>query len=240
MVRKIKKKSNFAPSKTKGGKKVFVIAIMEGNRRKRNDKSLVRARVIKLATITFTQMGVKNVRMDDIASSLSISKRTLYELFGDKEELLVEVVKAHRDSVKQYMSEVASKAENVLEVIIGFYEMTIDEFQQTNRKFFEDIKKYPKVLTFLEESRKENIASAMEFYQKGVEQGIFRDDVNYHIVQEMISGQMDALMKSFPTYSLEDIFETLVFMHMRGISTEKGLEIVNDFLSRVKREHKSK
>ena len=72
-----------------------------------------------------------------------------------------------------------------------------------------------------------------------MEQGIFREDVNYRIVQEMISGQMDGLLKALPDCHLEEIFETLVFIHMRGISTEKGLKIVNDFLAQLKREHKS-
>lgn len=213
---------------------------MEDNgKRKRTDKKLIRMQVIKAAAEAFSQKGIKNVRMDDIASSLSISKRTLYELFADKEELLVEVVRIHREEVKEYMANVAMKADNVLEVIIGFYEMTIGEFKHTSRFFFEDIKKYPKVMEFLEENRKENINSAMAFYQKGVEQGIFREDVNYHIVQEMISGQMDGLLKALPDCPLEEIFETLVFIHMRGISTEKGLKIVNDFLAQLKREHKS-
>ncbi|MBQ8521807.1 MAG: TetR/AcrR family transcriptional regulator [Bacteroides sp.] len=212
----------------------------ESSRRKRTDKNQAKMQVIRAAGEAFTQKGIKNVRMDDIASALSISKRTLYELFGDKEELLVEVIRIHRDEMKDYMARIAAEAGNVLEVIIGFYERTISDFQQTNFCFFEDIKKYPKVVKFLEDSRRENVSSAMAFYQKGVEQGIFREDVNYHIVQEMVSGQMDALVKSFPTYPLEEIFETLVFMHMRGISTEKGLKIVNDFLSGLKREHESK
>lgn len=198
----------------------------------------VKMQVIKVAAAAFTQRGIKNVRMDDIASEMSISKRTLYELFSDKEELLVEVVRNYRNEVKESMARVAANAGNVLEVIIGFYEMTIDEFRHTNRYFYEDIKKYPKVLEFLGEAHKENTDSALAFYRKGVEQGIFRDDVNYPIVQAMISGQMNGLMESLPAYSLEEIFETLVFMHMRGISTEKGLKIVDDFLSDLKREPK--
>lgn len=235
----IKKKSNFALPKTKEFEKVFNVTIMDTSKRKRIDKNMMRAKVVKTAGIAFSQVGVKNVRMDDVASSLAISKRTLYELFSDKEELLVEVVNIRRNEVKAYMCKVVSEAENVLQVIIGFYEMIIEDIRNTNRNFFEDIKKYPKVVAFLNKSREENIESAIEFYQKGVEQGIFRADVNYRIVQEMISGQMDMLMKSLPMYSLEEIFETLVFMHLRGISTEKGLKIVNDFLSRLKREHKS-
>ena len=59
---------------------------MEDNgKRKRTDKKLIRMQVIKAAAEAFSQKGIKNVRMDDIASSLSISKRTLYELFADKE-----------------------------------------------------------------------------------------------------------------------------------------------------------
>ena len=78
---------------------------MEDNgKRKRTDKKLIRMQVIKAAAEAFSQKGIKNVRMDDIASSLSISKRTLYELFADKEELLVEVVRIHREEVKEYMA----------------------------------------------------------------------------------------------------------------------------------------
>ena len=67
---------------------------------------------------------------------------------------------------------------------------------------------------------------SMEFYQKGVNQGIFRKDVNYAIVRVMVGEQMDILLRSeiCKSYSLAEIYETVVFMHMRGISTEKGIE----------------
>ena len=65
-------------------------------------------------------LGIKAVHMDDIASSLSISKRTLYELFGDKEELLLEVFRFYRRCMNEYMQEIASSANNVLEVIPHF------------------------------------------------------------------------------------------------------------------------
>jgi len=78
--------------------------------------------------------------------------------------------------------------------------------------------------------------SAMEFYRKGVEQGIFRNDVNYNIVRAMVCEQMDLLLHSeiCKSYSLGEIYETVVFMHMRGISTEKGLKIVDNFLLNLK------
>lgn len=105
--------------------------------------------------------------MDDIAADLSISKRTLYELFHDKEDLLLDVMRLHREEMKKSMEEIASKAENVLEVILRFYQKSVQDFQNTNRKFFEDMEKYPRVVAYIAESRKENLDAAMEFYQRG-------------------------------------------------------------------------
>lgn len=200
---------------------------MNSVRKKRTDKTVVKEHIVLAAAKAFAQKGVKTVRMDDIATGLSISKRTLYELFHDKEDLLLDVMKLHREEMQEYMTQVASKAENVLEVLLKFFQ---------NRKFFEDIEKYPKVMRYIDESRKENLDSAMEFYRKGVEQGIFRNDVNYNIVRAMVCEQMDLLLHSeiCKSYSLGEIYETVVFMHMRGISTEKGLKIVDDFLLNLK------
>lgn len=214
---------------------------MVGYCKKRLDKRQVKEKVACVAAEAFMRKGIKNVKMDDIAATLSISKRTLYELYSDKEELLLEVVKLHREEMKKYMMMIASKAENVLEIIMNFYIKTTEDFRTTNILFFEDIKKYPRVTQYLEEGRKENAASTIAFYRKGVEQGIFREEVNYDIVQEMIHGQMDTLIHSETCrmYSILEIFQTVVFMHLRGISTEKGLKMVDDFLERMNDIHKN-
>ena len=195
---------------------------MNSVRKKRTDKTVVKEHIVLAAAKAFAQKGVKTVRMDDIATGLSISKRTLYELFHDKEDLLLDVMKLHREEMQEYMTQVASKAENVLEVLLKFFQRSAQ--------------KYPKVMRYIDESRKENLDSAMEFYRKGVEQGIFRNDVNYNIVRAMVCEQMDLLLHSeiCKSYSLGEIYETVVFMHMRGISTEKGLKIVDDFLLNLK------
>lgn len=208
------------------------------SRSKKMDKEALKARVLKAAQTAFYERGIKNVRMDDLAEELSISKRTLYELFADKEEILLEVVKSHNKEVREYIREVECSAGNVLEVIFSFYAKATESLQSVNRAFFEDIKKYPRVVAHQERIRKENRLSTLAFYQRGVEQGIFRDDVNFRIMQVMLQGQMNLVMQSDigHVYSLAEIFETMVFMHLRGISTEKGLKIVNDYLLKLKQQ----
>ena len=202
------------------------------------DKRLLKEKAVRVASAFFTERGIRSVKMDDIAMELSISKRTLYELFSDKEELLLEVVKSHREEMKAFMTKEAERAGNVLEIIMAFYRKISQDFKNANGNFFEDIKKYPRVTEMLEKGRKDNIEGAMKFYAKGVEQGIFRKDVNYRIVQEMMHGQMDTLIqsKSCQQYTMLELFETLMFMHLRGISTEAGLKHVDDFICRMRSE----
>ena len=54
---------------------------------------LLKDRIVAESTNLFVRNGVKSVRMDDIASRLGVSKRTIYELFGDRESLIVECVR---------------------------------------------------------------------------------------------------------------------------------------------------
>ena len=55
----------------------------------------LRNRILKAAMTEFLHKGVKSVKMDDIANTLAISKRTLYEIYSNKEELLLEAVRAY-------------------------------------------------------------------------------------------------------------------------------------------------
>ena len=84
--------------------------MMNSVKKKKADKTIVREHVVQAAAKAFTRKGVKTVRMDDIAADLSISKRTLYELFHDKEDLLLDVMRLHREEMKKSMEEIASPA----------------------------------------------------------------------------------------------------------------------------------
>ena len=89
---------------------------METLRRKRNDKKKLKEQIVETAMEAFTKLGIRCVRMDDIALSLSISKRTLYELFRDKENLLLEGLRMQQQQMNEAMIEVTTRTENVLEV----------------------------------------------------------------------------------------------------------------------------
>ena len=175
-------------------------------KRNKQDKEELRERIVGAATLAFTKSGVRNVRMDDIAVSLSISKRTLYELFRDKEQLLLEVMKCYWQEMSNYMAEVISRTENVLEIIFAFYMRKVDELCAINPAFLRDL-------------------------------GIFRDDINFRIINEAMLMSMDLLIYSdiIEDYSLSEIYSEVTFLHIRGIATEKGMKMVDAFLEEIKK-----
>ena len=65
-----------------------------------SQKAELRERIIMTATEAFTLKGIKCITMDDIAAALGISKRTLYEVFADKESLLKSFRKASRSFIR--------------------------------------------------------------------------------------------------------------------------------------------
>ena len=204
---------------------------MEHVNKKTQYRESLKVSILIAAEEAFIKNGIRSVRMDDIASSLSISKRTLYELFSDKQKLLFEVVQFHHDRMDKVLTETIGNTENVVEILFQFYKIVTKNFQRINRVFFQDLEKYPEVVASVQLKRKEEAKRSMDFYMKGVKQGIFREDVNYTIIRALISEQLFNLFKSdiLSSYSLVEIFENVFFMHMRGISTPRGLELVDQY-----------
>lgn len=206
---------------------------MDSEIKETNTKSELYERIIATAMNAFITEGIKTVKMDDIANRLSISKRTLYETFKDKEELLFECVKRHQQETREYMQSVYERSNNILEVILDFYFKNLEDLRHINYRFFEDIKKYPNVMGHMKKGRDNNQKATVQFFQKGVEQGLFRDDLDMNIVIQLMNSQSDQIMKDDlgRIYPLDEIFKTLILIYIRGISTEKGKQIFDRIIA---------
>lgn len=100
-----------------------------------SQRAELRERIVVTATEAFTSKGIKSITMDDIAAALGISKRTLYEVFSDKESLLKEcILKAQADRDK-YLQQIFEESHNVLEVILAVFQKSIEVFHKTNKRF---------------------------------------------------------------------------------------------------------
>ena len=195
------------------------------------EKIDLRERIVMEATILFQAQGVKQVRMDDIARELSMSKKTLYELFSDKEELLLEVVKVISMSFHQNVREIIGSSTNVLEQIFMLYRWVIEHCREVNPLFFIELMRYPQVQTFFEQVHVQHADRIKEWLMMGVKQGLLRDDVNYEVFLRQDGFQMDKLLinPEVRNYPPRVIYDSVVLVMLRGLATDKGLEIIKQW-----------
>lgn len=194
-------------------------------------------RIITGAAELFRAAGIKAVTMDDIARELGISKRTIYEKYGDKDELLLAVMKCMVFRQRKMIEETISSSPNVIAAIFRMINMMREHTRSMNPIIFADLKKYhSKVLDKLKESCElPDYKGSENIVAKGIEQGLFRDVIDVEIVSRCFQGlgQMVSDVALFPPekFLQRDVIKGLMVNYMRGISTPAGAEIIEHFES---------
>lgn len=192
----------------------------------------LRERIPDVALQLFTERGINAVRMDDVAQTMGISKRTIYELYDKKEDLLFEVVVKHFKMRMDRMEEAVSNCDNVMEILLEVYHMKVADFKSTNPLFFLEMVRYPLVKRFLDEQNELMRDHSLAFIQRGVEEGYFRSDLNFQmsVLQFDAMGEYIMQKELYRQYSIEDIFRNLVFVSLRGLCTDKGIKAIDEML----------
>jgi AcrR family transcriptional regulator len=193
----------------------------------------LKSKILDSAMLDFAQRGIKSVKMDDIAKGLNISKRTLYELYENKEILLYECIKKAKAQDEREMLTMMSQHDNVIDIILNIYKIKIEQFKQVTPQFYSDLEKFPKVMSYLEEQHERDRVLQKEFIVRGVEEGYFRKDVDIDIVIIMFDALSQYVRRTrlYNQYPVKDIFNNMLFISFRGICTQKGIEVIDRFLT---------
>lgn len=190
----------------------------------------LRNRILKAAMTEFLHKGVKSVKMDDIANTLAISKRTLYEIYSNKEELLLEAVRIHEQEFNDHMLQYSlDKNHNVMDIIIEFYKKKLLSIADVSPLFLVELRKYKQVVEYLERMNAERHNNALLFFRRGVKEGFFRSDLNFDIILKTSSASVNYAMETqmYKNYSITAIMHNTIFLYLRGICTTKGIKVLD-------------
>ena len=193
----------------------------------------LKTRILEAASDAFSQKGIKSVRMDDIAQSLNISKRTLYEIYENKEVLLFECLKTSKARAQEEMTFIAAQQNNVMDIILDIYRSKMSQLQKINPQFYSDLEKYPQLQSFLEEQHDKDRTKLKDFLRRGIEEGYFKGDINVDIIANVFDA-INEYMKNHKLYTefpLEQLFNNMLFVTIRGICTQKGVAVIDTFLT---------
>lgn len=194
-------------------------------------KKELKGKILKASMTQFFKHGIKKIKMDDIARELGISKRTLYEIYQDKEQLLYEGLQKTEEHIDTYLVKYAKDGHrNAVEILMESYYIQVDAFSQITPQFFIDILKYKKVMEMLTTRRKEREKTSMDFFQWGIEEGYFRPETVFSVVSMIGQNTMAFIIKSgmYNNVPFQTIFENSFLILIRGLCTEKGIHIVDE------------
>lgn len=216
---------------------------MEQTRTKEeHTKEEVHILITEKALELFTQKGIKDVKMDDIASILSMSKRTIYEQFADKEQLLLEALKLHNKRMRDKTREKIREAKHVLDIVLTMYTMYFDSIKSVNIKFFKELERYPNICKRNTERDQKNDKKFLAWMEMGRRQGFFREDANFEILLYILRRDLQAIFTAnmkdekneLSKYTPDELGRTLILFYLRGISTPRGQEIIEDYMKNNK------
>lgn len=186
----------------------------------------LRDKIIAYAMTEFYQRGVKAVKMDEISRGLHVSKRTVYEIFGDKEELLLAGLKQKQEETKKETEQYAlTHARNVIDVISFVYKIQMRRNALVGTVFYEEIHKMPRVLEFMRSNHEREREESRRFFAAGVKEGLFRADMNYEVLMDVGSIAMEEIMhrQMYRLHPMQELFDNYVLVMIRGFCTERGL-----------------
>ena len=185
----------------------------------------IRLKAIETATEILLREGNLTVRMDDVAQELSVSKRTLYEIFSSKEALLIECLKNHMSRIGKLLEAEMNREDDVLTVFLKHLEMIIKESRGADHNRFSDMDKYPRLKKLFAEYMEDVKGHMRRFMELGVKQGVFRDDLNMDV--EMMAfnamGRAAGEEARKGTYDYEQLINGTMVVLLRGIAAPKGM-----------------
>jgi len=182
-------------------------------------------------------MGVRNLTMDYIAVDLGISKRTIYELFRDKDELLLEALDYWIKLNNTKLLQIVDQTDNIIEAIFVIIDYQHKQIMSYNPLIFEDMKKY---FIRLNASYYANREKCREFsvsytiLEKGKKEDVFRDELKIDTVDTFISELIQLFHNSeairMMNLSRKEAMDNIFLPYFRGICTVKGREQIDSYL----------
>ncbi|UXX79519.1 TetR/AcrR family transcriptional regulator [Reichenbachiella carrageenanivorans] len=193
-------------------------------------------KILEVAESLFNRYGVRSVSMDDIARELSISKKTIYQSYKDKDELVFTFAQAHINRNRCEVTEAREKTNNAIEELVNLSACIREHVKTVNPSMIYDLQKYhPKSWSLWMDYKSEYIKGTMlATIARGKKEGFFREDLNAEILAtfrvESIEMTFDGKVFPRDQFDFTEVQMTLFDHFARGMMTIKGQELYDSLI----------
>lgn len=193
-------------------------------------------RISTKAEELFTRFGIRSVSMDDIANNLGMSKKTLYQYYADKDELVHAVVDNHINSLEHDCLSIQEGAKNAIDEVFMTIDKIIDEFNNMNPLLVHDLEKFHHraFQRFREHKDKFLMEVLRHNLEWGIKDGLYRADINIEVMSKF---RLESMMipfnvTAFPAgrYNLAELSREFIIHFIYGIATIKGHKLIQKYI----------
>lgn len=210
---------------------------MQNNKGNTEYRQSLRQKILETAMSLFVKHGIKKVKMDDVAAALTISKRTLYEVFTDKENLLLSGLKMSRERSEKRMSKIVEENDNVMEIIIKVFKQQLEELRDIDPRFVADLARYPQVNEFFAQEHEHTKELTRRFIKRGIDEGYFLPKLNINLLLDLWGAHRDIVIQQqlYHGNSMESLYVHLSIISLRGICTQRGIAKLDKMMDELLR-----
>jgi TetR/AcrR family transcriptional regulator, cholesterol catabolism regulator len=183
----------------------------------------------------FMQFGIRSVSMDDIANNLGMSKKTLYQYYADKDELVDAVVDGHINLIQSDCVGCRQDAENAVHEIFITIERIMEEFNNMNPMVLFDLEKFHfnSFRRFKDHKDKFMAQFVRNNIEWGIKDELYRHDINVDVLSKF---RIESMMIPFNVavfppgkYKLAALSEEIVLHFVYGLATIKGHKLIQKY-----------
>ncbi|TPN86172.1 TetR/AcrR family transcriptional regulator [Aquimarina algicola] len=192
--------------------------------------------IIQKASDMFLNLGFKSVTMDDLASELGISKKTIYAHFQNKTKLVEATTDHLFCSICEGIDEILDKKLDPIEELYAIKAIVMQHLKNEKTSPQYQLQKYyPKIHSDLKIKQFDVMQECViENLNRGIEKGIFRENIDIEIISRLyfinMTGLKDVTMFPLQKFTMSTLMEQYLEYHLRGITTEKGRTILNNLI----------
>jgi AcrR family transcriptional regulator len=195
--------------------------------------------IIIAAFKQFKLLGFKSVTMDDIVRKIGISKKTLYELFKDKDELVLECIKFMLNDNQAQTDKALKNSINAIDQAINILIIMEKMIRGMNPVCYLDLQRfYPSAAKYLNDHKDSFMFQCIsDNLKQGIQEGFYREDIDIEIISRfrMESALIVFQHDLFPqeTYDIVKV-NTQIFAHyIYGIASSKGHKMIESYLKKI-------
>lgn len=190
--------------------------------------------ILAKAEELFMRLGIKSISMDDLSRQLGMSKKTLYQSFRSKGVLIREVIAGACEREQEVISGIQSKNYNAVEEFILIAHFVINQLRNLSPSTLYDLQKYyPKAWNHFETEHRHFVIESMERnIVRGIEQGLYRPEINAQMVAHFYFSMTRMLVNNDfnlnHKYSQERLFLNMMDYHLAGLTTSEGRAVLTE------------